>query len=59
MHFDLVDIRLIENIGTKLLNRNSQGVTLTPPSQAFVHHARTVLGQIEHLRGDLQEYAKA
>lgn len=49
---------LEESIGTKLLYRNSQGVTLTPPGQAFVQHARTVLGQIEHLRGDLQEYAK-
>lgn len=49
---------LEESIGTKLLYRTSQGVTLTPPGQAFVHHARTVLGQIEHLRGDLQEYAK-
>jgi DNA-binding transcriptional LysR family regulator len=47
-----------ESIGTKLLYRTSQGVTLTPPGQAFVQHARLVLGQIEHLRGDLQEYAK-
>jgi len=49
---------LEESIGTKLLYRTSQGVTLTPPGQAFVHHAQQVLGQIEHLRGDLQEYAK-
>ena len=49
---------LEESIGTKLLYRNSQGVTLTPPGQAFVHHARLVLGQLEHLRGDLQSYAK-
>ena len=48
---------LEESIGAKLLNRHSQGVTLTPPGQAFVHRARLVLGQIEHLRGDLQEYA--
>jgi DNA-binding transcriptional LysR family regulator len=48
---------LEESIGAKLLYRTSQGVTLTPPGQAFVQHARTVLGQIEHLRGDLQEYA--
>lgn len=48
---------LEEGLGAKLLNRTSQGVTLTPPGQAFVHHARMVLGQIEHLRGDLQEYA--
>ncbi|WP_280151399.1 LysR substrate-binding domain-containing protein [Piscinibacter sp. XHJ-5] len=49
---------LEEAIGTKLLYRTSQGVTLTPPGQALVHHARLVLAQIEHLRGDLQEYAQ-
>jgi DNA-binding transcriptional LysR family regulator len=49
---------LEESIGIKLLYRTSQGVTLTPPGQALVHHARLVLGQIESLRGDLQEYAK-
>ncbi|MEK8051373.1 LysR substrate-binding domain-containing protein [Ideonella sp. DXS22W] len=49
---------LEESIGAKLLYRTSQGVTLTPPGQAFVHHARQVLGQIEHLRGDMQEYAR-
>jgi DNA-binding transcriptional LysR family regulator len=49
---------LEESIGTKLLYRTSQGVTLTPPGQAFVQHARTVLGQLEHLAGDMQEYAK-
>lgn len=49
---------LEESIGAKLLYRTSQGVTLTPPGQAFVHHARLVLGQIENLRGDLQAYAK-
>ncbi len=49
---------LEESIGVKLLNRTPQGVTLTPAGQALVHHARLVLGQIESLRGDLQEYAK-
>jgi DNA-binding transcriptional LysR family regulator len=47
-----------ESLGVKLLHRSSQGVTLTPPGQAFVHHARLVLGQLEHLRADLQEYAR-
>jgi DNA-binding transcriptional LysR family regulator len=47
-----------ESLGVKLLHRSSQGVTLTPPGQAFVHHARLVLGQLEHLRTDLQEYAR-
>ncbi|MEZ5606228.1 MAG: LysR substrate-binding domain-containing protein [Burkholderiaceae bacterium] len=49
---------LEEGIGTKLLYRTSQGVTLTPPGQALVTHARTVLSQLEHLRGDMQEYAR-
>lgn len=49
---------LEEGIGAKLLYRTSQGVTLTPPGQAFVFHARQVLAQLEQLRGDLQEYAK-
>ena len=47
---------LEEGMGGKLLYRNSHGVTLTQPGQAFAHHARVVLGQLEHLRGDLQEY---
>ena len=37
---------LEESLGLKLLYRTSQGVTLTPPGQAFVQHARTVLGQL-------------
>jgi DNA-binding transcriptional LysR family regulator len=49
---------LEEAIGARLLYRSSQGVTLTPPGQAFVHHARAVLSQIEHLRSDLQEYGE-
>ena len=47
-----------DSIDLKLFYRTSQGVTLTLPGQAFVHHARLVLGQLEHLKGDLQEYAK-
>lgn len=49
---------LEESVGTKLLYRTSHGVTLTPPGQALVHHAREVLSQIEQLRGDMQEYAR-
>ncbi|MCD6680618.1 MAG: LysR substrate-binding domain-containing protein [Burkholderiaceae bacterium] len=49
---------LEERIGAKLLHRSSQGVELTAPGLAFVQHARTVLAQLEHLRADLQEYAK-
>ena len=44
-------------LGTTLFYRSSQGVTLTPSGEAFVRHARIVLRQVEHLRGDMQEYA--
>ncbi len=49
---------LEKRLGSQLLYRTSQGVTLTPPGHAFAHHARLVLNQLEHLRGDLQEYAQ-
>ena len=45
-------------IGTQLLYRTTQGVTLTPPGQALLHHARVVLNQLESMRSDLQEYAR-
>ncbi len=45
-------------VGAKLLYRSSQGVTLTPPGQALVHHAQLVLVQIDQLRGDLHAYAR-
>ncbi len=48
---------LESHLGTALFYRNSQGVTLTPSGEAFVRHARIVLRQLEHLRGDIQEYA--
>jgi DNA-binding transcriptional LysR family regulator len=49
---------LEEGLGVKLLYRTSQGVTLTPPGQAFMHHARLVLQQLSDLRADLSEYVK-
>ncbi|GAA4334307.1 LysR family transcriptional regulator [Pigmentiphaga soli] len=49
---------LESRIGMDLLYRNSQGVTLTPIGQSFLHHARIVLRQLEHLCGDLQEYTE-
>lgn len=48
---------LEQHLGTTLLYRNSQGVTLTPSGEAFVRHARIILRQLEHLRGDIREYA--
>lgn len=42
--------------GLPLLLREARGVRLTPPGEAFLHHARGVLRQAEQLRTDLQEY---
>ncbi len=42
--------------GLPLLYREARGVRLTPPGEAFAHHAREVLRQAELLRADLQEY---
>lgn len=49
---------LEEYFGTQLLYRTSQGVTLTPSGEALTRHARTVMRQVEHLRGDMQEFAR-
>jgi DNA-binding transcriptional LysR family regulator len=48
---------LEDGTGSKLLHRTSVGVTLTPPGQAFLHHAKLVLVQLENLGRDLQEYS--
>ncbi len=39
-----------------LLYREARGVRLSPPGQAFLHHARLMLHQVEQMRGDLHEY---
>lgn len=49
---------LEESVGTRLLHRNSQGVTLSAPGQALTHHARMVVSQLEHLRSELLEYGR-
>jgi DNA-binding transcriptional LysR family regulator len=49
---------LEDNLGTKLLTRTTQGVTLTPAGETFLHHGRLLLDQLEHLRDDLKEYAQ-
>ncbi len=49
---------LEDHFGTRLFHRNSQGVTLTPSGEAFLRHARLVLRQIDHLRGDIHEYSR-
>jgi len=47
-----------ERLGTKLLHRTSHGVSPTPAGQAFIHHGRLVLQQLEHLRRDLLAWAE-
>ncbi|HTH81022.1 MAG TPA: LysR family transcriptional regulator [Ramlibacter sp.] len=42
--------------GLPLLIREARGVRLTPPGDAFLHHAREVLREAEKLRRDLHEY---
>jgi LysR family transcriptional regulator, hca operon transcriptional activator len=38
---------LEEEIGTELLTRRARGIELTPAGRAFLHHARSVLSQVE------------
>lgn len=43
--------------GLQLFYREARGVRLSPPGEAFLHHARGVLRQTEQLRCDLMEYS--
>ncbi|APX93416.1 LysR family transcriptional regulator [Halomonas sp. 1513] len=45
-------------VGTTLLYRRSRGVELTPAGQAFLHHARRILENIERLQAELSEYGE-
>jgi DNA-binding transcriptional LysR family regulator len=52
-------IRAMEaDLGTALLQRKRRGVELTPAGAALVQHARIITQQLEHMRGDLNAYAK-
>ncbi|WP_455918534.1 LysR family transcriptional regulator [Ensifer canadensis] len=44
--------------GVQLLARGRRGVTTTAAGEALAHHARLVLRQMEHLHGELGEYAR-
>ena len=51
-------VRKMEDLaGIALLERGRRGVTLTPAGRALAHHARLVLGQMEHMKGELSEFA--
>lgn len=43
-------------LGVPLLVRTPRGVQPTPAGHTLLHHARLVLRQMEHLRGDLGDY---
>lgn len=47
---------LEEQAGMPLLIREARGVRLSPPGEAFLHHARAMLQQARQLKADLQEY---
>ena len=47
---------LEEQAGLPLFYREARGVRLTPPGEAFLHHARGILRQAALLKQDLQEY---
>jgi DNA-binding transcriptional LysR family regulator len=54
-----IRIKNIEDrLNVRLFYRGSHGVTLSPAGETFLHHGRTILRQLENLKGDLQEYAQ-
>jgi DNA-binding transcriptional LysR family regulator len=48
---------LEDSIGVKLISRHSQGVTLTPQGDTFLHHAGLILQQSDFMHGDMEEYS--
>jgi len=46
-----------EVLGAALLERNRRGVRATAAGEALVRHARSILGQVEQMRGELRTYA--
>ena len=46
-----------EALGAPLLERNRRGVLPTAAGEALVRHARSILEQVEQMRGELRTYA--
>jgi len=52
-------IRAMEQaLGAPLFDRKRRGVNPTPAGSAIVHHARIVMQQMEHMRGELSQHAR-
>jgi len=52
-------IRNLESsMGSRLLHRGAQRVSLTPEGDTFLHHARRVLEQAENLRDAMAQYTR-
>lgn len=52
-------IRSMEaTLGLPLLERNRRGVKPTPAGMALLHHARLMMQQLEHLRGEMGDYTR-
>lgn len=47
-----------KTLGAALLDRNRRGVTLTPAGRALARHAQVILQQIEHMNGELGDFAQ-
>lgn len=47
-----------EALRTRLLNRTTQGMVMTPAGESLLAHARKVLRQMELLHGDLSEFGQ-
>ncbi len=47
-----------DTLGVALLVRDRRGVQLAPAGRTLLHHARTVLQQMDRMRGELDQYGK-
>lgn len=47
-----------QSLGTAIMRRGRRGVALTPAGDTLLHHARTMLRQIEHLKNELNEHTR-
>jgi len=49
---------LEESLGTRLLDRNARGVSITPAGFIAVEHAKRCIAQLEQMHADLMPFAK-